>query len=125
MATLIQMFCPDCDYATEILRFGPTWSDRRNLGPAFDSESLQVVEVDYDTHNDTRIVPYTSKQLQWKAVTTADDDITLYSVDLDRQYALKKKNNFCDQSKEFLTSCAIRSASCTSGIVSNIVAHNL
>lgn len=95
MATLIQMFCPDCDYSTEILRFGPTWSDRRNLGPAFDSESLQVVEVDYDTHADARVVPYTSKELQWKAALATNDDITLYSVDLDRQYALKKKNNFC------------------------------
>ena len=94
MATLIQMFCPDCDYTTEILRFGPTWSDRRNLGPAFDSETLQVVEVDYDHNPDTHVVPYTSKSLQPKVAAT-DEDIVLYSVDLDKQYALKKKNNFC------------------------------
>lgn len=95
MATLIQMFCPDCDYTTDILRFGPTWSDQRNLGPAFDSELLQVVEVDYDHQQDTRVVPYTSRQLQQKTVIASQDDLTLYSVDLDRQYTLKKKNNFC------------------------------
>lgn len=95
MATLIQMYCPECDYTTDILRFGPTWSDRRSLGPAFDSEALQVVEVDYDTHYDTRVVPYTNRQLQLKTDKTTPDDITLYSVALDRQYALKKKSNFC------------------------------
>ncbi|HEY1114610.1 MAG TPA: hypothetical protein VGE66_13655 [Chitinophagaceae bacterium] len=95
MASLIQMFCPDCDYTSDILRFGPTWSDQRNLGPAFDSESLQVVEVDYDTHEDTRVVPYTNRQLQRKAADAAHDDITLYSAALGRQYALKKNHNFC------------------------------
>jgi hypothetical protein len=95
MATLIQMFCPDCDYTTEMLRFGPTWSDRRSLGPAFDSQSLQVVEVDYDTHKDDQVVPYTNKLLQPKSLFASTDDLVLYSVAADRHYALKKNNNFC------------------------------
>jgi hypothetical protein len=95
MATLIQMFCPDCDYTTEILRFGPTGNDQRNLGPALDSEQLQVVEVDYDHHKDAHVVPYTNRQLQPKIATTNDEDLILYSVESDKQYALKKKNNFC------------------------------
>jgi hypothetical protein len=95
MATLIQMFCPECDYTTDILRFGPTWSDRRNLGPAFDSDSLQVVEVDYDTHKDGPIVPYTNRHLQPKTFTPTDEDIVLFSVEMNKEYALKKKNNFC------------------------------
>lgn len=95
MATLIQMFCPDCDYTTDILRFGPTWSDQRNLGPALDSESLQVVEVDYDHQHDTHVVPYTNHHLQPRAATAPDEVITLYSVEQGREYALKKKNNFC------------------------------
>lgn len=95
MATLIQMFCPDCDYTTDILRFGPTWADRRSLGPALDSQSLQVVEVDYDTHKDDHVVPYTNKHLQPRTVFAPTDDLVLYSVAADRHYALKKKNNFC------------------------------
>lgn len=89
------MFCPDCDYTTDILRFGPTGSDRRNLGPAFDSESLQVVEVDYDCPEHGHVVPYTNRHLQPRLTVSADDDITLYSAALGKEYALKKRNNFC------------------------------
>ena len=90
MATLIQMFCPDCDYATEILRFGPTWKDQRNLGPAFDSETLQVIEADYDNIGNTQIIPYTNKHLQKQTDKTELDDLLM-----NYNYTLRKKHNFC------------------------------
>lgn len=90
MATLIQMFCPDCDYSTDLLRFGPSFSDHRTLGPALDSETQQVVEVSYDDTIDEHVVPYTNEHLQARNVTESENEVLV-----SWPHRLKKLRNFC------------------------------
>src|SRR4051794_19821342 len=63
MATLIQMICNDCNYSSAEIRFGQTWIDQRNLGPAFDTDSNTIVEIDLDAAPATTTIPYTNSKL--------------------------------------------------------------
>jgi hypothetical protein len=66
MATLIDMTCIDCGFTSGEVTFGPTFDEFRTMGPALDTNTNEIVSVDYDTRQPKHIVLYKSPRLRRK-----------------------------------------------------------
>ena len=90
MASLLHLYCPDCGYTKDNIRFGPTFSDQRTIGPAFNAATGEILEVDYDKlPGDHTIVPYTVAGLRKISQGIRAEVITSYDHELWQAY------NFC------------------------------
>ena len=97
MATLIEMKCSDCDYKTNVLRFGPNMTDRTMIVPALDVNRNEIVEADLEANNKSELVFYTNNKL--KGVVKRRKKIPEKIVAYD--HSMQIQNNFCPRCNGF------------------------
>lgn len=90
MGILLNLHCPDCGFEKPHLRFGMTFMDPRDMGPALDVKNATIVEIDYGAHSNMDIVPYTETHLR-----KAPKGIKKVPLHKSHPYKLWQHYNFC------------------------------
>jgi hypothetical protein len=105
MGALIIMRCSSCNYESNPILLGSTFTVHSMKGPALDLEAEEVVEIDYDEWHDqpdSNQIPYFDLKLRPKIGLKAEDDlIRNYSLENDKEITLSRKNNFCPACNAF------------------------
>lgn len=102
MANIIEMYCKDCGYKTNELRFGAFFNDPRIMGPALDTDNNEIILTDYDQPAPSPVISYTDNRLHH-----CPEGLKVPSLEI-KQHKLMANYNFCPSCNGFTLSVNLK-----------------